>query len=57
VINFKVHIQTKLEGYENFVDEEVSREIEILKREEDGDNSKVEEDEPMEDAYPYAGDA
>jgi hypothetical protein len=27
VIHFKIHIQKKLEDYENFVDEEVSREV------------------------------
>ena len=27
MIHFKIHIQKKLEDYENFVDEEVSREV------------------------------
>lgn len=33
VIKFKIHVQTGLEGYEQFVDEEVSGEYESLDRE------------------------
>jgi hypothetical protein len=36
VIHFKIHIQKKLEDYEGFVDEEVSREVRNLERDEDG---------------------
>jgi kinetochore protein NDC80 len=36
VIHFKIHIQKKLEDYEGFVDEEVSREVRALERDEQG---------------------
>jgi kinetochore protein NDC80 len=36
VIHFKIHIQKKLEDYEMFVDEEVSREVANLERGEEG---------------------
>jgi kinetochore protein NDC80 len=37
VIKFKIHVQTGLEGYEQFVDEEVSGEYEDLQREQDAE--------------------
>jgi kinetochore protein NDC80 len=40
VIKFKIHIQTGLEGYEQFVDEEVSGEYEDLQREQDEDEQQ-----------------
>jgi kinetochore protein NDC80 len=42
VIHFKIHVQKKLEDYEMFVDEEVSREVEDLERA-DEDDSAVED--------------
>jgi kinetochore protein NDC80 len=36
VIHFKIHIQKKLEDYEGFVDEEVSREVRNLEGDDDG---------------------
>jgi kinetochore protein NDC80 len=36
VIHFKIHVQKKLEDYEGFVDEEVSREVRNLERDEEG---------------------
>lgn len=36
VIKFKIHVQTGLESYEQFVDEEVSAEYEDLEREQRG---------------------
>jgi kinetochore protein NDC80 len=38
VIKFKIHVQTGLEGYEQFVDEEVSGEYEDLQREQDAED-------------------
>ena len=37
MIKFKIHVQTGLEGYEQFVDEEVSGEYEDLQREQDAE--------------------
>lgn len=39
VIKFKIHVQTGLEGYEQFVDEEVSGEYEDLQREQDAEDA------------------
>ena len=39
VIKFKIHVQTGLEGYEQFVDEEVSGEYEDLQREQDAEEA------------------
>lgn len=41
VIKFKIHVQTGLEGYEQFVDEEVSGEYEDLQREQDAEMGGV----------------
>lgn len=39
MIKFKIHVQTGLEGYEQFVDEEVSGEYEDLQREQDAEEA------------------
>jgi kinetochore protein NDC80 len=40
VIHFKIHVQKKLEDYELFVDDEVSREVADLERVDDSENAQ-----------------
>jgi kinetochore protein NDC80 len=56
VIKFKIHVQTGLEGYEQFVDEEVSGEYEDLQREQDAEDAELRASEEIEEEARLRGE-
>jgi kinetochore protein NDC80 len=56
VIKFKIHVQTGLEGYEQFVDEEVSGEYEDLQREQDAEDAELRASEEIEEEARLGGE-